>query len=73
MYLSLDESFEFAKCLKQSSTTRADIVQVVFPSALAFADVVKTLDGSEIAVGAQNVNWAPKGAYTGAVSAELFF
>lgn len=44
----------------------------VFPSTLAAREVTLCLNGSGIAVGAQDVAWVPKGAYTGAVSAHMF-
>lgn len=43
----------------------------VFPSMLSFLDVSKNLKQSAIARGVQNVAYTPRGAYTGAVSAEL--
>ena len=40
-----------------------------FPAALSIAPLVDALKGRpDVTVGAQNVHWEPKGAYTGAIS-----
>lgn len=70
MYLNAAESLELARALSLvpvSSSVRA----AVFPTLLSFREVRALLVSSSVAVGVQNVNWTPKGAYTGAVSALL--
>ncbi len=47
---------------------RDDVNVAVFPPALWLADVSAELDGSSIAVGAQNCWTAEKGAYTGEIA-----
>lgn len=47
----------------------ADIA--VFPPHLCIARVIKMLEGSKIAVGAQEMYWELEGAYTGATSAKM--
>ncbi len=47
----------------------ADVI--VFPPFPFLAPVIKRMDDSRIAVGAQDVHTAPKGAFTGAVSATM--
>lgn len=72
MYLNLDESICLAEELKTISFDPTKLTVAVFPSALAFTKVADALRGTSIALGAQNINWTPRGAYTGAISAELF-
>ncbi|MDA0815462.1 MAG: triose-phosphate isomerase [Chloroflexi bacterium] len=47
----------------------ADVV--VFPPSAWLSDAADLLDGSRLAVGAQNAYWEPKGAYTGELSAPM--
>lgn len=72
MYLDLSESGALAQKLLSVSHDETKISLGVFPTALAFSEVEKLCRDASIAVGAQHVAWTPKGAYTGAVSAELF-
>lgn len=72
MYLGAEETMQLAEDLA-SVTIRVDQVQVgVFPVSIAVRDVVERVGGAPIAVGAQNIAWVPKGAYTGAVSGLLY-
>lgn len=71
MYLDVVESVKLAEGIKKIPSVSGYEV-MVFPSALAFTSVYDVLKDSNIRVGAQNVAWVPKGAYTGAVSALLF-
>lgn len=71
MYLNFAESMIL---LHEIIGERLDLEKVhlgIFPSTLALTEVEKAVRGSAIAVGAQNVYWTPKGAYTGAVSAHM--
>lgn len=71
MYLDLEESRQVAEGIKDFDTS--DKVNLsVFPNPISFCEVGDVLEGSDIDLGAQNVSWAPKGAYTGAVSAHIF-
>ncbi|MBD3311581.1 MAG: triose-phosphate isomerase [Candidatus Magasanikbacteria bacterium] len=65
MYLNYEESVNLAKQIKSLDT---EDNLIIFPSALAFKEIVSM--GFE--TGAQNVSWAPQGAYTGALSAFLY-
>ena len=71
MYLTLEESVGLAGTIK-SLPISSDYTVALFPTALAFGHMVETLQGTSFALGAQNVAWTPKGAYTGAVSAQLY-
>lgn len=74
MYLDVKESMELTHGLSALTEFPEGYEIGVFPTALAFAQVRWLLQEkkSPIVVGAQNVAWTPKGAYTGAVSAVLF-
>jgi triosephosphate isomerase len=53
---------------KLGGATKADAV-AVFPPALSLTTVKAALEGTQIAVGAQNVHWEKEGAFTGENSA----
>ncbi|OGH69693.1 MAG: triose-phosphate isomerase [Candidatus Magasanikbacteria bacterium RIFCSPHIGHO2_02_FULL_51_14] len=72
MYLDYTQSIALAGNLVKESFDREKVSVAVFPNTLAFAEVRDALNGSPVALGAQNVNWTPLGAYTGATSAHLF-
>ncbi len=72
MYLNFSESMILANQLAEVEYTAEKISLGLFPSTLAFTEVEKLYRDSNISVGAQNVAWTPKGAYTGAVSAQIF-
>ncbi len=71
MYLDFSETNMLAKQLVTEHLPSTNTV-VVFPISIASSDVIATCRGSAIGVGAQNVAWVPKGAYTGAVSAHIY-
>jgi triosephosphate isomerase len=71
MYLTVDESVSLAESLRAIDSV-SHTTAIVFPSSLAFTLVRNVLRGGAIALGAQNCSWAPRGAYTGAISAELW-
>ncbi len=73
MYLDAAESRALAVTLAAAAPTLpAEILQVVFPSALGWTNAVESLAGTNIGVGAQNVHWVDRGGYTGEVSAEMY-
>lgn len=68
MYLSDNEAVEHAKELR-SKVYREDKVELyVLPSFTALRDVKRVLQDTDINVGAQNMSWDEKGAFTGEVS-----
>lgn len=73
MYLDEAESVRTASALTSNLKLSSGVMCAVFPNTLAFASVREVLQEGEIGIGAQNVSWVPRGAYTGATSAELFF
>lgn len=72
MYLDLDESKTLAKAIVGENFDDTKVNVAIFPSALALSAVAEVVKDSKIAVGAQDVYWTPKGAYTGAVSALMY-
>ena len=71
MYLNLEESIDLAEEL-QAKNLPDSINLSLFPSDLAFSDVGRLLEDKNISLGAQNISDAPKGAFTGAISADMF-
>jgi len=70
-YLDYDQSNILAHQLLDIQIPEG-VAVVVFPTTLAVPEIEKTLQDTEVHVGAQNVHWAPSGAYTGASAAALF-
>jgi len=72
MYLDLSESKVLAEAMVGERFDAEKVTVAIFPSALALSGVVEEVKDSKIAVGAQDVYWISKGAYTGAVSALMY-
>lgn len=72
MYLTFDESNILMNQLLATSYDDDALEIAIFPSSLALTEIEKAVRDTPFRLGAQNVAWVPKGAYTGAVSAELF-
>ncbi len=72
MYLDYDESNILINGLLQNNFDTEKVNLVIFPSTLALHEVALTVKDTEFSVGTQNVAWVEKGAYTGAVSAQMF-
>jgi len=68
MNLGLADSIKLAQGYKKLFKKSSNEI-VVCPSSFALIDVADTLHESHIALGAQNVFWELKGAYTGEISA----
>ena len=60
-----------ARALRASLANRGSVDVAVFPTALSVASVVPVLRGTGIAVGVQEINAWPAGAFTGANSAVM--
>ncbi|MFH1946753.1 MAG: triose-phosphate isomerase [Candidatus Magasanikbacteria bacterium] len=72
MYLDFDESNILINGLLQEKFDSEKVNLAVFPSTLALREVIMATENTEFDIGAQNVAWVEKGAYTGAVSAQMF-
>src|ERR1700678_3011085 len=63
---------EFAGILASSSVAGTAAAKLfVIPPFTAIADVAKSLAATSVRVGAQNMHWAPAGAWTGEISAAM--
>ena len=65
------EAIEFVTMLKRLITDFQHVDVAVCPPYTAIAEVAEVLAESEIKVGAQDIFWEEKGAFTGEVSASL--
>jgi triosephosphate isomerase len=68
MHKTLEESVRFVKDLLPRLEPFKNVERVVCPTYIALGGVADALMGSHIKVGAQNVHWEEKGAYTSQIS-----
>lgn len=68
---TLSDSLSFVDSLKLGLENIEDVEIGICPTYLALNDVKNELKGSNIKVGAQNIYFEDKGAYTGEISAEM--
>jgi len=68
MHKNIDEAVELVSSLKEADEELKKAEIVVIPPFTALCEVQKILQGSSIKVGAQNLFWEEKGAFTGEVS-----
>lgn len=68
MFKTIEEGVQLAAALKAQVTSLSDRDALVCPPFTALSAVAKTLAGSQIAVGAQNMNENAQGAFTGEVA-----
>jgi triosephosphate isomerase len=68
---TVKESIDLVTLLKRSITEFDQVEVVVCPVYTALASVAEVLMGSEIKLGAQDLYWEDKGAFTGQVSGPL--
>jgi len=71
MKLSLAETSELAKKMKNKFKNFSRNEVVICPNLISLAEVGKILKGGKLKLGAQNVFWEDKGAYTGEVSSAM--
>ncbi len=64
------EAIVFAEQLKNSKFS-SNVEVLICPPYTALSEVTKVLKGSNIQVGAQNMHWETKGAFTGEISGEF--
>jgi len=69
MHNDLAESAALIEALKHRLAGGAEVV--LCPPFIALADAAERLRGTSIALGAQNMHWADKGAYTGEISPRM--
>jgi triosephosphate isomerase len=68
MNKNVAEAVELVRALRESTAGVEKVEMVVCPPFIALTAVKEALAGSKIAVGAQNVYWEEKGAFTGEIS-----
>ena len=68
MHKTIPEAVEMVKALKEESPQLTDAELVVIPPYTMLSEVKKVIEGSTIQLGAQNIFWKEKGAFTGEVS-----
>jgi triosephosphate isomerase len=72
MHLGPDEARGYAARFRERFTPSADRDTWFFPSAVSLEAAAQAFSGlSNTQVGAQDIHWEPKGAFTGALSAGL--
>jgi triosephosphate isomerase len=73
MHKTVREARDLAAALRGILDDAAGADVVVCPPFTALAEVGKALAGSRIELGAQDLHWEPKGAFTGEVSAPMLW
>ena len=71
MHKTGTEAVAAATQLKKRVATAADVDVMIAPTFTALQPVAQVLAGSNIALGAQNLHWEQKGAFTGEISAPM--
>jgi triosephosphate isomerase (TIM) len=71
MYKTAPDTAKFLGKFKQLVAGVDGCEIVLFPPALSIPAAVLAAQGTSIRIGGQNIFWAPEGAYTGEVSAEM--
>ena len=68
MHKTIPEAVEMVKALKEESPQLTDAELVVIPPYTMLSEVKKVIERSTVQLGAQNIFWEEKGAFTGEVS-----
>jgi len=71
MNKTVQEATELATTIRDNVAQIENVDRVFCPTNLCLAALQEALDGTSIAIGAQNMHWADSGAYTGEVSAPM--
>ena len=72
MHKNQAESLEFVQAFKSEIENRDEVREIVLCVPFTSLTVMsKNLHGSKIRLGAQNIHWADRGAYTGEVSGSM--
>jgi triosephosphate isomerase (TIM) len=73
MHKGPEETAAFCRALRDRLEWVDGVDVAVCPPYVSLHAAVQTLAGTDIAVAAQNVHWAPDGAFTGEISAPMLF
>ncbi|MCX6045774.1 MAG: triose-phosphate isomerase [Chloroflexi bacterium] len=68
MNKTIPEAVALAKAIHDAVAGYNNVDSVICPTALCLPGVQAALQGSSVALGAQNMHWADSGAYTGEIS-----
>jgi len=68
MHKTIDEAVALVHAMRPSLDEIESVESVVCPPFVALSAVADALKGSRVKVGAQNMHWAEKGAYTGEIA-----
>ncbi len=71
MHKTGKEAVQAAKALKNLVAGVSSVEVMIAPTFTALAPVSAEIASSNIALGAQNMHWEPKGAYTGEIAADM--
>lgn len=71
MYKTCDQAVETAQSLKNLVADANGVDIMIAPPFTALALVARTLEGSSIGLGAQNLHWEAEGAFTGEIAAAM--
>lgn len=71
MHTTRAEAADLVAGLRNELDGLADIEVVICPPAAWLGDAATSLESSTLSVGAQNVHWEPRGAFTGEISAPM--
>ncbi|HEO65378.1 MAG TPA: triose-phosphate isomerase [Spirochaetes bacterium] len=71
MHKTINEVVDYAKGLMNSVQGVSDRDILICPPFTALSEVFKIIEGSHIALGAQNMHYESKGAFTGELSSEM--
>ena len=71
MHKTLAESVEFVRALAPRLAEYGSVERVVCPTFVSLAAVADALRGSPLKVGAQNVHWEAKGAFTSQIAPDM--
>lgn len=66
-----DEAASLAQAIREATAEFDGVDKALCPTFVCLDAVSSVLDGSDVAVGAQNLHWEASGAYTGEVSAAM--
>jgi len=68
MHLTISEATDFVRSIRRGLNEIKDVDRVLCPPYTALATVGELVSATEIEVGAQNMYWEEKGAYTGEIA-----
>lgn len=71
MFKTIPEAVDMVQNLHEASVGLEKAQLIVIPPFPALSEVSRTLQGSPVQIGAQNMHWEEQGAFTGEVSAPM--